>query len=65
MSKEHILVIEDEEDILALIQYNLIKAGYRVDCVTSGEEGLARAVALRPDLVILDLMLPGVNGFEV
>lgn len=65
MSKPHILVIEDEEDILALIQYNLIKAGYRVDCVTSGEEGLARAAALHPDLVILDLMLPGINGFEV
>jgi two-component system phosphate regulon response regulator PhoB len=41
MSKARILVIEDEEDILALIQYNLIKAGYRVECVTSGEEGVA------------------------
>ncbi|MDY0269189.1 response regulator transcription factor [Trichloromonas sp.] len=65
MSKARILVIEDEEDILALIQYNLIKAGYRVDCVTSGEEGVAKATALHPDLVILDLMLPGMNGFEV
>lgn len=65
MSKARILVIEDEEDILALIQYNLIKAGYRVECVTSGEEGVAKATALHPDLVILDLMLPGINGFEV
>jgi two-component system phosphate regulon response regulator PhoB len=65
MNKARILVIEDEEDILALIQYNLIKAGYRVECATSGEEGVARATALHPDLVILDLMLPGINGFEV
>lgn len=65
MSKARILVIEDEEDILALIQYNLIKAGYRVECVTSGEEGVAKATALHPDLVILDLMLSGINGFEV
>ncbi|MDX9710191.1 MAG: response regulator transcription factor [Trichloromonas sp.] len=65
MNKARILVIEDEEDILALIQYNLIKSGYRVECVTSGEEGVAKATALHPDLVILDLMLPGINGFEV
>jgi len=65
MGKEHILVIEDEEDILALVHYNLIKAGYRVDCATSGEDGVAKATALRPDLVVLDLMLPGIDGFEV
>ncbi len=65
MSKEHILVIEDEEDILALVHYNLIKAGYRVDCATSGEEGVAMALSLRPDLILLDLMLPGIDGFEV
>lgn len=65
MGKEHILVIEDEEDILALVHYNLIRAGYRVDCATSGEDGLAKASALHPDLVVLDLMLPGIDGFEV
>ncbi|OHB33519.1 MAG: DNA-binding response regulator [Desulfuromonadaceae bacterium GWC2_58_13] len=65
MGKEHILVIEDEEDILALVHYNLIKAGYQVDCATSGEDGVAKATTLRPDLVVLDLMLPGIDGFEV
>jgi two-component system phosphate regulon response regulator PhoB len=65
MGKEHILVIEDEEDILALVHYNLIKAGYQVDCATSGEDGFIKATTLRPDLVILDLMLPGIDGFEV
>ncbi|WP_432823306.1 response regulator [Trichloromonas sp.] len=65
MGKEHILVIEDEEDILALVHYNLIKAGYRVDCATSGEDGVAKAFSLHPDLVVLDLMLPGIDGFEV
>lgn len=65
MAKKQILVIEDEEDILALIHYNLVKAGYRVECATSGEEGLEKAALLQPDLLVLDLMLPGINGLEV
>ncbi|MFA5517171.1 MAG: response regulator transcription factor [Desulfuromonadales bacterium] len=65
MAKEHILAIEDEEDILALVQYNLSKEGYRVTCATSGEEGLQAARSGRPDLVLLDLMLPGMDGLEV
>ncbi len=65
MEKKQILVIEDEEDILALIHYNLVKAGYRVECATSGEEGLEKAASLQPDLLVLDLMLPGINGLEV
>lgn len=65
MSKEHILVIEDEEDILALLHYNLMKEGFRVTCAQTGEEGLTSARALEPDLVILDLMLPGIDGLEV
>lgn len=65
MSKEHILVIEDEEDILALLHYNLMKEGFRVTCAQTGEEGLSSARALEPDLVILDLMLPGIDGLEV
>jgi len=64
-SKKSLLVVEDEEDILALLQYNLIKAGYLVECATHGEEGLSLAFAKRPDLMLLDLMLPGVNGLEV
>ncbi|MBE0598238.1 MAG: response regulator transcription factor [Desulfuromonadales bacterium] len=65
MTKEHILIIEDEEDILALVHYNLSKEGYRVSCATSGEEGLSAARGSHPDLILLDLMLPGMDGLEV
>jgi two-component system alkaline phosphatase synthesis response regulator PhoP len=65
MSKERILVIEDEEDILALIHFNLVKNGLRVDCATTGEDGYKRARDYKPDLIILDLMLPGMDGLEV
>ena len=65
MANEHILVVDDEEDILELVEYNLLKNGYEVTCVTSGEEALQTAREKLPDLVILDLMLPGVDGLEV
>lgn len=65
MSKELILVIEDEEDILALIHFNLVKEGFRVECATTGEEGYKKARDLRPGLILLDLMLPGMDGIEV
>jgi len=65
MVKEKILVVEDEEDILELIQYNLVKESYKVSCVTSGEDGLKMAQNQNPDLVLLDLMLPGVDGLDV
>ncbi len=65
MSKERILVVEDEEDILALVHYNLVKAGFIVDTAVSGEEGLQKALQARPDLVVLDLMLPNIDGLEV
>ncbi|MBN1141923.1 MAG: response regulator [Deltaproteobacteria bacterium] len=65
MSEKTILIIEDEEDILALIHYNLTKDGYRVMGTASGEEGLEAALRNRPDLILLDLMLPGLNGIEV
>jgi len=65
MAKEHILVVEDEEDILQLIVYNLVKEGFQVKGTPSGEEGLRHVRLDHPDLVILDLMLPGIDGFEV
>ncbi len=65
MAKEKILVIDDETDILELIKYNLTKEGYVIECVTSGEEALVRANAELPDLIVLDLMLPGVDGLDV
>ena len=63
--KKTILVVEDEEDLRDIVVYNLERDGYKTVAVESGEEGLERAIALRPDLVILDLMLPGMNGMDV
>jgi two-component system phosphate regulon response regulator PhoB len=63
--RERILVVEDEEDILELIGYNLTREGYRVRTAASGEDGLRAAMRDKPDLVVLDLMLPGIDGIEV
>ena len=60
-----IFIIEDERDILNLISFNLKKAGYETRGATSGEEGLRALLEEKPDLVILDLMLPGMDGFAV
>jgi two-component system alkaline phosphatase synthesis response regulator PhoP len=65
MVKERILVVEDEEDILELVNYNLTKEGYRAECVTSGEDALRKVKERIYDLIVLDLMLPGVDGLEV
>jgi two-component system alkaline phosphatase synthesis response regulator PhoP len=65
MPTEKILVVEDEENIQELIQYNLAKEGYQVSCVPSGEKGLEAARSGNPDLVLLDLMLPGLDGLDV
>ena len=63
--KERILVVDDEEDILELVRYNLEKDGFRVTCVTSGEEALEAVKRDIPDVVVLDLMLPGLDGLDV
>ncbi|MHB9025020.1 MAG: response regulator [Armatimonadota bacterium] len=65
MAREKILVIEDEDDIQELVSYNLSKEGYQVTCMSTGEDGLPSARAWQPDLIILDLMLPGIDGLEV
>jgi len=65
MSQKNILVVEDEKDIQELVRYNLSREGYRVTCAGSGEEALRTVKSLLPDLVVLDLMLPGVDGLEV
>ena len=65
MAKEKILVIEDEEDIQELIKYNLAKEGYQVQAELTGEQGLEAARRMLPDLILLDLMLPGIDGLEV
>jgi two-component system phosphate regulon response regulator PhoB len=65
MGKEHILVVEDEEDILEMIRFNLAKEGYKVTTCSTGEQAVSLAAGRHPDLVLLDLMLPGMDGFEV
>jgi two-component system phosphate regulon response regulator PhoB len=65
MARERILVVDDEPDILELVQYNLQKDNYDVVSVMSGEEALVRVQSSPPDLVVLDLMLPGIDGLEV
>jgi two-component system phosphate regulon response regulator PhoB len=64
MSREEIFVVDDEEDILELLDYNLTKEGYRVRKALSGESALEDIQKHVPDLIILDLMLPGMNGLE-
>lgn len=65
MSRARVFVIDDEPDILELVQYNLVQHGYDVSCALSGEEALGHVRSRMPDLVVLDLMLPGVDGLEV
>ena len=65
MSRERILVVDDEEDLLELVNYNLSREGYRVETVATGEAALAAARRHLPDLIVLDLLLPNVDGLEV
>lgn len=65
MGKAKILIVEDDEDIHELIKYNLSKEGYKVISAVSGEAGADMVKAEKPDLVVLDLMLPGIDGLEV
>jgi two-component system phosphate regulon response regulator PhoB len=65
MLKKTVLVVEDEEDIRELVSYHLLKEGYQVAGVASGEEALATAAAQPPDLILLDLMLPDLDGLTV
>ncbi|MEN6309784.1 MAG: response regulator [Anaerohalosphaeraceae bacterium] len=65
MADEKILIVEDEEDVLELIRYNLDKNGYRTESAMTGPAALTKAQTSGPDLILLDLMLPGVDGLEV
>src|SRR5207249_1267348 len=64
-AKPTILIVEDEADIRELVRYHLEQEGYAVEEADSGEKALERAAAIRPALVVLDLMLPGTDGLEV
>lgn len=63
--KKRVLVVEDEKNIATLLAYNLMQAGYGYDVATDGEEGLRKALTGGFDLILLDLMLPKMDGFEV
>jgi two-component system, OmpR family, alkaline phosphatase synthesis response regulator PhoP len=65
MAKETILVVDDEEDILELVRHHLKREGYEVQCADSGEKALKAARSNPVDLIVLDLMLPGIDGLEV
>ena len=62
---ERVLVVDDEADIVALIAYHLVKAGYRVSTAATGPDALNAARQERPALIVLDLMLPGMSGYDV
>ncbi len=65
MSQRKIVVVEDEPDILEAIEYSLVREGFRVVAATSGDAGLETVIREAPDLVLLDLLLPGIDGLEV
>ena len=64
-TKQYILIVDDEPDILELLRYNLMREGFHVGAACSGEEALKLIGAQIPDLVLLDLMLPGMDGLHV
>ena len=64
-SSDRVLVVDDEADIVALVAYHLAKAGYKVSTASTGSDALALARQERPALMVLDLMLPGMSGYEV
>ncbi|MES2447675.1 MAG: response regulator transcription factor [Bacteroidota bacterium] len=63
-AKQKILIVDDEPDILELIEYNLKKEGYQVFLANNGQEGIALAKKVHPDLIILDIMMPKMDGIE-
>lgn len=64
MSKK-ILIVDDEENIVISIEFLMKQAGYQVEIARNGEEAMAQMVSFQPDLVLLDVMMPKINGFEV
>ncbi|HEY9164742.1 MAG TPA: response regulator [Candidatus Kryptonia bacterium] len=60
-----VLVVDDEQDIVQLIKYNLEREGFRVESASDGNEALVKASDIKPDVILLDIMLPGKDGYEV
>lgn len=65
LAKPMVLIVEDEAPLLTLLRYNLEKQGFRVDEATDGQEALLRVAEARPDIILLDWMLPSLSGIEV
>jgi two-component system, OmpR family, alkaline phosphatase synthesis response regulator PhoP len=65
MTKSRVLVIDDEKDLVELVSYNLKKEGFLVSSALDGESGFAAAIRELPDIILADLMLPGIDGLEV
>jgi len=65
MSNELVLVVDDEKTLVKALSFNLEKEGFRVEQAYDGEEALSKVFEIKPDIVVLDLMLPEVDGFEV
>ena len=65
VNTERILVVDDEEDILTVLKYNLEKEGYDVQTASNGQDGIQKAESFDPHLIILDIMMPGMDGIEV
>ncbi|MGI9525535.1 MAG: response regulator transcription factor [Weeksellaceae bacterium] len=64
MSKFKILLVDDEPDILEFLSYNLIKEGYEVETAENGVQGVKMAKSIKPDLILLDIMMPEMDGIE-
>lgn len=60
-----VLVVDDEPDLLRVLQFGLQAAGYVVECASDGQEGLKKARESRPDIILLDLMLPKLDGYKI
>jgi len=65
VKKKHILLVEDDENIQQLVTYNLIKSGFHVSCADNGKQGLVMVQREQPDLILLDIMLPEMDGNEL
>jgi DNA-binding response OmpR family regulator len=65
MAKGKILIVEDDRDIVEMVEYNLREEGYKTVSALNGEDGVKLAGSEQPDLIILDIMLPVIDGFEV
>ncbi len=65
MSNELVLVVDDEKTLVKALTFNLQKEGFQVEAAYDGEEALQKVFSLKPDIVVLDLMLPEIDGFEV